>query len=49
MVLVLFAGDYDGEKVALYEGKEYTVLRAYHRPEKDAIELTLEERTENGA
>ena len=49
VVLVLFAGDYDGEKVALYEGKEYTVLRAYHRPEKDAIELTLEERTENGA
>lgn len=47
VVLVMFAGDYEGEKVALYEGKEYTVLRAYHRPEKDTVELTLEERTQN--
>lgn len=49
VLVISTAEDYQGEKVVLYEGKEYTVLRAYHRPEKDTVELTLEERTENGA
>lgn len=50
LVLVISAAeDYQGEKVVVFEGKEYTVLRVYQRPEKDAVELTLEERTKNGA
>ncbi len=49
VVLVLSNyADYQGEKVVLFQGKEYTVIRVYQRPEKDAVELTLEERTENG-
>lgn len=49
VVLVLAsAADYQSEKVCLYNGKEYTVIRAYQRPERDTIELTLEERTQNG-
>lgn len=49
LVLVIStAEDYQGEKVVLFEGREYTVLRVYQRPEKDEIELTLEERVENG-
>lgn len=47
LVLASFA-DYDGEKLVEYDGKEYTVTRVYQRPEKDAVELTLEERVENG-
>ena len=47
MLVISTAEDYQGEKVVLYEGKEYTVLRVYQRPEKDEVELTLEERTEN--
>lgn len=50
VVLVISAAeDYQGEKVVLYEGKEYSVLRVYQRPERDEVELTLEERTNNGA
>lgn len=48
LVLANFA-DYEGEKVVLFEGKEYTVLRTYRRPDRDSLELTLEEREENGA
>lgn len=49
VVLVLSnPADYQGEKVVLYQGTEYTVTRAYQRPERDTLELTLEERTENG-
>lgn len=40
--------DYDGEKVCLYNGAEYTIIRTYQKPERDALELTLEERTQNG-
>ena len=47
VLVISTAEDYQGEKVVLYEGKEYTVLRVYQRPEKDEVELTLEERTEN--
>ena len=49
LVLVLAnAMDYQGEKVVEYNGGLYTVIRVYQRPERDAVELTLEERLENG-
>lgn len=48
LVLANFA-DYEGERVVLYEGKEYTVLRTYRKPDRDSLELTLEERVKNGA
>ena len=48
LVLANFA-DYQGERVVVFEGKEYTVLRTYRRPDRDRLELTLEERVENGA
>lgn len=49
VVLVLsFSTDYEGEKVVEWEGREYSVTRTYHRPDRDSLELTLEERTENG-
>ena len=38
VLLISTAEDYQGEKVVLYEGKEYTVLRVYQRPEKDEVE-----------
>ncbi len=41
--------DYEGEKVAEYNGKDYTIIRVFQRPDRDEVELTLEERTENGA
>lgn len=41
--------DYQGEKVAEYNGKVYTIIRVFQRPDRDEVELTLEERTENGA
>ena len=47
LVLSNFA-DYDDEKLVEYNGKEYTVTRVYQRPDKDAVELTLEERVING-
>ena len=48
LVLVLSnRADYAGEKVALFHGTEYTVLRTYWTDDGDEIELTLEERTAN--
>lgn len=49
MVLVLshFA-DYENERIVEVNGVRYTVTRAYVRPDRDAIELTLEEREVNG-
>lgn len=47
LVLSSFA-DYDGEKLLEYGGKEYTVTRVYQRPDRDSVELTLEERAVNG-
>ena len=47
LVLSSFA-DYDGEKLVEYNGKEYTVTRTYQRPDRDSVELTLEERVVNG-
>lgn len=49
MTLVLSNySDYEGEKLVEYDGKEYTVTRVYQRPDRDAVELTLEERVNNG-
>lgn len=49
VVLILSTpADYHGERVALFRGKEYTVIRSYQKPDRDELELTLEERTENG-
>lgn len=36
--------DYEGEKMVLFSGELYTVVRTYQKPEKDALELTLERR-----
>lgn len=49
IILVLSTpADYQGEKVAVYNGREYSVVRAYQKPGRDAVELTLEARTRNG-
>lgn len=41
--------DYKGELIAKYEGTFYEVIRAYQRPEKDTVELTLQNRiADNG-
>lgn len=49
VVLVLsFSTDYAGEKIVKWQGKEYSVTRSYQRPDRDSIELTLEERIDNG-
>lgn len=48
LVLVLSnRADYAGEKVAVFHGTEYTVLRTYWTDGGDAVELTLEERVAN--
>lgn len=47
LVLANFA-DYQDERVVDFRGKRYTVTRAYVRPDRDAVELTLEERDVNG-
>ena len=47
LVLASFA-DYDDEKLVEFEGKEYTVTRVFRRPDRDSVELTLEERVVNG-
>lgn len=48
LVLVLSnRADYAGEKVAVFHGTEYTVLRTYWTDSGDAVELTLEERVAN--
>ena len=48
ILVIPFSKDYDSEKVVAWEGKEYTVTRVYQRPDKDAVELTIEERIDNG-
>lgn len=44
--LVIFFGDYSGEKVLEWEGKYYRITRAYHAPGSDDLELTIEETLE---
>ena len=48
VVLEMFIGDYDGEDVIEFQGQEYTIIRVYHSPDRDTIELTLEMRHRNG-
>lgn len=40
--------DYDGQKVLVYEGKEYTVIRTDWFAQRDGISLVCEERVNNG-
>ena len=47
VVLVMFFGDYKGEKVVGWQGTFYNVTRTYRAPASDNIELTLEERLEH--
>lgn len=45
-VVVIFFGDYNGEKVAEWQGKHYRITRTYQRPDRDDLELTLEDSLE---
>ena len=45
-VVVIFFGDYSGEKVAEWQGKYYRITRTYQRPDRDDLELTLEDSLE---
>lgn len=47
LVLSNFA-DYQGEEAVEFQGKAYTITRAYHKPDRDTLELTIEERKING-
>lgn len=46
-VLVIFFGDYEGEKVIGWQGGIYTVTRSYQRPDSDDLELTVERNLEH--
>lgn len=48
ILVIPFSVDYHGEKVVEWGGKEYSVTRVYQRPDRDAIELTIEEKKANG-
>jgi len=39
--------DYDGQKVLVYEGKEYSVIRVDWNAQRDGISLICEERVGN--
>lgn len=43
-----FRGDYDGQKVVEYCGKEYSVIRVDWVAQRDGISLVCEERVKNG-
>ena len=45
-VLVIFFADYEGEKIALWQGGYYRITRTYQRPASDNLELTIEESLE---
>lgn len=40
--------DYNGQKVVLFEGKEYSVIRVDLNAQRDGITLICEERVQNG-
>ena len=44
--MVLFFGDYEGEKIVGWNGRVYNITRTYQRPDSDDLELTIEERLE---
>lgn len=43
-----YKGDYDGQKVLEYEGKEWTVIRVDWTAQRDGISLICQERSKNG-
>ena len=43
-----YKGDYHGERVVIWEGTEYTVIRADWTAQRDYIDLICEERVRNG-
>ena len=43
-VLVLFFGDYQGEKLVRWQGDIYAITRTYRGPGSDDVELTITER-----
>lgn len=43
-VLVLFFGDYQGEKLVRWQGDIYAITRTYQAPGSDDLELTITER-----
>lgn len=45
-VLVIFFGDYQGEKVVEWQGNNYRITRTYQKPGSDDLELTIEETLE---
>ena len=45
-VLVIFAGDYEGEKVIRWDSQFYKISRTYQKPGSDDLELTVEETLE---
>lgn len=40
--------DYSGQKVLVYEGKEYSVIRVDWNAQRDGVSLICEERVHNG-
>ena len=46
VVLVIFFGDYQNEKLIGWQGGYYGVTRAYQRQDSDHLELTLEQKLE---
>ncbi len=44
LVLEVFYGEYAGERIALFHGKEYVIYRTYRDIESDTIELYLEDK-----
>lgn len=41
-VATVFAGDYQGESLCVYDGKSYAIYRTYHVPGTDYIELYIQ-------
>lgn len=45
----VYKAEYDGQKLAEYNGKRYRILRTYEDPKRpDELELTLSDLTERG-
>lgn len=42
MMILVFAGDYQGEAVAEHDGTRYAIYRTYHRPGTDDLELYMQ-------
>ena len=45
---IAYRGDYDGQKLVRWQGKEYSVIRADWNAQRDRISLVCEERVNNG-